>query len=132
MSNEAEPEFTKGPWRFSRYYDFRKKDYVPGRYQNISLPIPGRALGSRGIVLGVGIKGNVDDYWISLNDADARLIASAPDLFEALRECEEFFDERADADQPAGCDSPIPNEEMKVLLKVRAALLKATQGDENV
>lgn len=41
---------------------------------------------------------------------------------EALRECEEFFDERADADQPAGCDSPIPNDEMTMLVKVRAAL----------
>jgi hypothetical protein len=43
-------------------------------------------------------------------------------LLAALTECEEFFDERADADQPAGCDSPIPNDEMRMLVKVRAAL----------
>lgn len=43
-------------------------------------------------------------------------------LREALEDCAEYFDQRADADQPAGCISPIPNEEMSLLIKVRNAL----------
>lgn len=62
--------------------------------------------------------------------ARAHLLAAAPDLFEALRECEDWFDQRADADTPYGADSPYPNEEMKMLIAVRAALSKA--GGQNV
>ena len=50
-----------------------------------------------------------------------RLGATNKALREALRECEEYFDQRADADQPSGL-SPIPNEEMTLLVTVRAAL----------
>ena len=64
----------------------------------------------------------------SETQANARLIAAAPDLLEALERCEEYFDERADTDQPAACDGPIPNEEMCMQMMVRAALSKATGG----
>lgn len=55
--------------------------------------------------------------------ANAALLAAAPDLLEALHECEDYFDNRADAD----CDQDgyIPNEEMKLLQVVREALKKA-------
>lgn len=49
------------------------------------------------------------------------LRAKCERLREVLRECEEYFDQRADADQPSGL-SPIPNEEMTLLMEVRAAL----------
>lgn len=57
------------------------------------------------------------------SQANAVLISSAPDLIDALRECEDYFDDRADAD----CDQDgyIPNEEMKLLQVVREALRKA-------
>lgn len=44
-------------------------------------------------------------------------------MIDALHECEEYFDQRADAD----CDQDgyIPNEEMKLLQVVREALRKA-------
>jgi hypothetical protein len=54
---------------------------------------------------------------------DARLIVAAPELLEALQECEEYFDNRADADHDE--TGFVPNEEMKLLTTVRAALAKA-------
>lgn len=46
-----------------------------------------------------------------------------PDVSEVLLKCEEYFDNRADAD----CDQDgfIPNEEMKLLGEVRDAIAKA-------
>lgn len=52
-----------------------------------------------------------------------KAVNSHADLIAALQECEEYFDQRADAD----CDQDgyIPNEEMKLLTLVRDALGKA-------
>ncbi|WP_234839285.1 hypothetical protein [Sinorhizobium medicae] len=81
-------------------------------------------------IIGVGDAkkdGSVYRYDVrGINSADARLIESAwviPVLLEALQECEEYFDNRADAD----CDQDgyIPNEEMQLLTLVRDALRKA-------
>lgn len=48
-------------------------------------------------------------------------------LFSAMEAVEEYLDDRADADQPSGCDHPIANDEMRLLVIVRAALEKARQ-----
>jgi hypothetical protein len=40
-------------------------------------------------------------------------------LRAVLAECEEYFDDRADADQPAGSDCPTPNEAMRLLTAIR-------------
>ncbi|MGN7750601.1 hypothetical protein [Sinorhizobium sp. 22678] len=52
-----------------------------------------------------------------------RAVNGRADLIAALQECEDYFDNRADAD----CDQDgyIPNEEMKLLQVVREALKKA-------
>jgi len=44
-------------------------------------------------------------------------------LIGALQECEEYFDKRADADHDQ--DGFIPNEEMRLLTRVKEALDKA-------
>lgn len=41
-----------------------------------------------------------------------------PDLQQALADCDEYFDSRADADQPAGDSYPTPNEEMRLQLAI--------------
>jgi hypothetical protein len=46
------------------------------------------------------------------------------ELIEALRECEDYFDERADAEYHPGQDAPTGNEEMRMLVTVRSALSK--------
>jgi hypothetical protein len=47
----------------------------------------------------------------------------APEVLEALQQCEDYFDNKADAD----CDQDgfIPNDEMRLLSAVREALAKA-------
>jgi len=47
------------------------------------------------------------------------------ELLACLEECREYFDGRADADQPSGAVSPIANEEMVLLMKVEAAIAGA-------
>ena len=49
--------------------------------------------------------------YMALDDFDAFVVL--------LDEIEEYFNERADADQPAGCSCPIPNEEMSLLVRLR-------------
>ena len=40
------------------------------------------------------------------------------DLQQVLADCEEYFDSRADADQPAGDAVPTPNEEMRLQMAI--------------
>lgn len=52
-------------------------------------------------------------------EADARLIASAPSLLEALKECEDYFDNIADVDDGR------PNKEMQLLAMIRETIKKS-------
>lgn len=79
------------------------------------------------------IKGGEDDFFIAeiCGDqpnqmADTRLIAAAPDMLEALTECEEYFAQRADADHNG--NDYVGNAAMDMLMVVRAALAKATEA----
>ena len=58
-------------------------------------------------------------------EANARLIASAPEMLDALIECEDHFDRYADAEILAD-GSMVPTREMTLLTLVRAAIAKAT------
>ena len=58
-------------------------------------------------------------------EANAKLIAAAPELLEALKECEEYFDDVADVDYDE--TEALPNKEMQLLVIVR----KAIQNAEN-
>ena len=50
-------------------------------------------------------------------------------IIDALRECEEYFDQRADAEYFTDSPSPVANEEMKLLQTVRAALSSRAASD---
>ncbi len=65
------------------------------------------------------------EAWQAESAANARLIAAAPEMFEALTECEEYFDNRADADCEGDPLEFVPNKEMRLLSVVRDALSKA-------
>lgn len=51
-------------------------------------------------------------------------------LIETLSECRDYFDDRADADQPSG-ECARPNEEMKLLIAVKEALSFAEKLNRN-
>ncbi|TCR64664.1 hypothetical protein [Bosea sp. BK604] len=55
--------------------------------------------------------------------------AEAKRLREALAECEEYFDNRADADCEGDPAEFVPNKEMRLLNIVRAARIKAGGGN---
>lgn len=57
-----------------------------------------------------------------MNMNDKKLIKV---MREALWECENYFDQKADADHDQ--DGPVPNEEMRMLVVVRNALLSVTE-----
>lgn len=58
------------------------------------------------------------------NGFNARLIAAAPDLLEALEEIAEYLEGCADADVEG------PNREMRLFMTARAAIAKATGGSD--
>ncbi|MEO0498962.1 MAG: hypothetical protein AAF205_00195 [Pseudomonadota bacterium] len=84
MSDRTKVSHTPGPWRFSPYYDLRRKAYSKTRWNGIFEPVPDQDCGHKSRVLSVGIEGQVDDFWISCSEANARLIEAAPGLYEAL------------------------------------------------
>lgn len=77
-------------------------------------------------------------YWfdqLTLTDAERYKAALRSDaasgatatMLEALRQCEEYFDARADAEYFPDQATPVGNEEMGLLVDVRAAIAKATR-----
>ena len=68
----------------------------------------------------------IADVWVNRKcDRTARLIAAAPVLLGALNEAKEYFDQRADAEYLSGQAAPVGNEEMRLLVVIRAAIAKA-------
>ena len=62
-------------------------------------------------------------------EANAQLIASAPSLLEALKECEEYFDDKADV---AEGFYPTPNKEMQLLTTIRNAIKQAENNETTI
>ncbi len=65
------------------------------------------------------------------NRANAQLIVTAvnvhADLVAVLKVCEEYFDQRADAEYFTDSPQPKGNEEMSLLTEIRATLKKVKQ-----
>lgn len=107
-----ETKFTPGPWIHDKTFHL----YVPDEYSQI--------------IAGSGYVDKEDEsirgFTLSaiISDADAKLIAASPDLLEVLLECEDYFDNIADADHDE--NGYIPNKEMKLLATIQNAIKKAT------
>ena len=72
--------------------------------------------------------GDPEGPWVRHEDYDdlqlryEEMGSAQEELLKVLALVREYFDERADADQPAGCDCPIPNEEMTLLVAIDTVL----------
>ena len=122
----TDTQYTKGPWE-AHYNDHYWSVYIPwerggkiGRYCQSVADVP-------------NLSDSHAPEWLRKEggfneEANARLIAAAPELLEALKTAREYFDARADAESfpdSAGCH---PNEEMVMLIAIDAAITKA-KGD---
>ena len=106
---------TKGPW----FFGIRGDDYEP-----IEKPFnyKGSGFSENPIIFakdGTEIVG-CDEYYIFNSEADARLIAAAPDLLEALMEANAELEYLND---PKGY---VSIRQEKIMDKARAAIAKAT------
>jgi hypothetical protein len=57
--------------------------------------------------------------------ADARLIAAAPELLEALKSVADYLKTRADAEYSPNSSAPTGNDEMRLLVEIEQAIAKA-------
>ena len=64
---------------------------------------------------------HTNNYWL-LTESDAHLIAAAPDMLEALQECEAVISALSEVLKPLGNES--------ALLKARVAIAKATGASD--
>lgn len=62
-------------------------------------------------------------------DANAKLIAAAPEMYAVLRRCEDYFKNIADADGRSD-GSFVGNEEMHLLVEIQCALPSVQSADE--
>lgn len=82
-------EHTPGPWRLA-WRDTKRGRKLDGIFE----PIPGQELGSRSQVLGIGGYDSASggDDWLNITEANAALIASAPELKAKVAELEKVKD----------------------------------------
>jgi len=110
----SEPKWTPGPWDFSM-----AKMPVDGEYDYC---ISAMMDGERHVISEAF--GRVSEKQRPNAHANARLIAAAPELYEALETAAEALENYSDVLD--GMDGhPRPNDAMKALMEVNAALKKA-------
>ena len=93
---------TPAAWRFQPYYGRRVSDGpVRNRYGSLFVPVSGQQIGSQSVVMTIGFKGQVDDWWFAISDDDARLVEAAPAMRDALQAMVALWDDISDRDTPA-------------------------------
>ena len=112
----TERKFTPGPWRWDGPLRFGEHGMLLGMCDKPGWhPVVEVQEGA------VYSEYSSDPACVQVAEADARLIAAAPDLIDALEECAEYFDDRADVNW----EGDGPNKEMQMFMAVKAALEKA-------
>lgn len=116
------PKFTKGPWEFDG----------KGRIDAVAFRNPTGHMvikddGSKedyiGGLVALPYSCSEDGSVIENHAANARLIAASPEMFDALAEALEYFEDREDADHNGA--RFVANKEMQIAEMIRLALRKA-------
>ncbi len=80
----SETKFTKGPWKLEEYEEFAGYDCMTGGIRVGPVMLDGRDYGQKRCH-------DISDDQRARMEADSRLIAAAPDLYEALERDERLF-----------------------------------------
>jgi hypothetical protein len=103
----SEAKFTPGPWRAEKVSKFGECDIYGPNGEELAL---------------IYVSNGADDPEMWPAEANARLIASAPDLLDSVYE----FLERYEDMESAELFAKLPGEEAQRVVRARAALSKAT------
>ena len=113
------PKHTPGPWEVERHAGFDNGTTAVVRHWKVMIPAT-RQSGQAGDIVYVGRSGG-DDSCHVVDGANARLIAAAPELLQALEAALPHLEDREDR---VGSDHPLK----RALTAARAAIAKARRA----
>lgn len=111
QESERRVKHTPGPWRIGRYHNDKLETVGPIRVWNAQ----------GGVIADVP---HTDQGW-----ADASLMATAPDMLDALYECVEVLDNYSDVND-GDYGQPVPNRAMSLLQRIEPLIARVEKGGQ--